>query len=119
MRISLTIWSSEGGGQGVRPWVPSARANFIAWIEQSRVTGRTDLIYAAEPKGRQRGLFIGLLTVILVLNMFVLKIPGSRFRTETSQNRSSNLYGPPTSLRFVQTLDRDFRNLSRKTAAYT
>ena len=55
-----------------------------------------------------------------VLKTFVLEIPESRFRTfvlktfvleipESPSRKQTSLEGPPTNLRFVQTLDRVFR----------
>ena len=49
-------------------------------------------------------------TAIFVLGLFVLKIPGPRFRRRKTRNRSQHLQGPPSSLRFVQTPDRNCRN---------
>ena len=58
------------------------------------------------------GEFPRTVTVIFVLKTFVLMIPGSRFRESETQNRVQDLWGPTTDLRFVQTLDWNFRNLN-------
>ena len=44
--------------------------------------------------------------------IIIVMIPGSRFRTKITQHHSKDLQGPPTDLRFVQTIDGNFWNLS-------
>ena len=43
------------------------------------------------------------IVLCVVLNMIVLRIPGSRFRTTSSQHRGEHRQGPLTNSRSVQT----------------
>ena len=50
-------------------------------------------------------------TAVFVLRIFLLKIPESRLWKIISRNGTYELQGPPTDLRLLQGLGRDFRNL--------